>query len=54
MHTKIPLNGFGRLGKAQTWPYLQEGQRRMLTRSMKGKAETGEFGYYLKCVVKKQ
>lgn len=39
MPTKIPVNGFGRLGKltmmAQTWPYLMEGQRRMLTRSMK-------------------
>ena len=39
MPTKIPVNGFGRLGKlvmmAQAWPYLMEGQRRMLTRSMK-------------------
>lgn len=39
MPTKIPVNGFGRLGKmlamAQMWPYLMEGQRRMLTRSMK-------------------
>ena len=39
MPTKIPVNGFGRLGKlammAQTWPYLLEGQRRMLTQSMK-------------------
>lgn len=39
MHTKIPVNGFGRLGKmmmmAQAWPYLLAGQRRMLTQSMK-------------------
>ena len=39
MSGKIALNGFGRLGKlammAQMWPYLMEGQRRMLTRSMK-------------------
>lgn len=39
MPTKIPVNGFGRIGKlammAQTWPYLLEGQRRMLTQSMK-------------------
>jgi hypothetical protein len=39
MPTKIPVNGFGRIGKmlamAQTWPYLMEGQRRMMTRSMK-------------------
>ena len=39
MPTKIPVNGFGRLGKtlamAQTWPYLMESQRRMLTQSMK-------------------
>lgn len=39
MPTKIPVNGFGRLGKlaimATAWPYLLEGQRRMLTRSMK-------------------
>ena len=39
MPTRIPVNGFGRLGKlvmmAQAWPYLLEGQRRMLTRSMK-------------------
>ena len=39
MPTKIPVNGFGRLGKlammAQTWPYLLEGQRRMLTQNMK-------------------
>ena len=38
MPTKIPVNGFGRLGKmlamAQTWPYLMESQRRMLTQSM--------------------
>ena len=39
MPTKIPVNGFGRLGKmlamAQTWPYLMESQRRMMTQSMK-------------------
>ena len=39
MPTKIPVNGFGRLGKmlamAQTWPYLMESQRRMVTQSMK-------------------
>lgn len=39
MPTKIPVNGFGRIGKlaimAQTWPYLLEGQRRMLTQNMK-------------------
>ena len=40
MPTKIPVNGFGRLGKmlamAQTWPYLMESQCRMMTQSMKG------------------
>ena len=39
MPTKIPVNEFGRLGKmlamAQTWPYLMESQRRMMTQSMK-------------------
>jgi glyceraldehyde-3-phosphate dehydrogenase/erythrose-4-phosphate dehydrogenase len=39
MPTKIPVNGFGRIGKmlamAQTWPYLMESQRRMMTQSMK-------------------
>ena len=39
MPTRIPVNGFGRLGKmlaiAQTWPYLMESQRRMMTQSMK-------------------
>lgn len=39
MPTKIPVNGFGRLGKlslmATAWPYLLAGERRMLTRSMK-------------------
>ena len=39
MPTKMPFNGFGRLGKlslmATAWPYLQGGQRRMLTQSMK-------------------
>ena len=38
MPTKIPVNGFGRLGKmlamAQTWPYLMESQRRMMKQSM--------------------
>ena len=38
MPTKIPVNGFGQFGKlammAQTWPYLLECQRRMLTQSM--------------------
>jgi len=39
MSTKIPVNGFGRIGKmwamAQTWPYLMESQRRVMTQSMK-------------------
>lgn len=39
MPTKIPVNGFGRIGKmlamAQTWPYLMESQRRLMTQSMK-------------------
>ena len=39
MPTKIPVNGFGRIGKlsltATAWPYLLEGQRRMLTQNMK-------------------
>ena len=39
MPTKIPVNGFGRLGKmlamSQTWPYLMGSQRRMMTQSMK-------------------
>jgi glyceraldehyde-3-phosphate dehydrogenase/erythrose-4-phosphate dehydrogenase len=39
MLTKIPVNGFGRIGKmlamAQTWPYLMESQRRVMTQSMK-------------------
>jgi len=39
MPTKIPVNGFGRIGKlvmmARAWPYLLEGQRRMLTQDMK-------------------
>ena len=38
MPTKIPVNGFGRLGKlslmATAYPYLPEGQRRMLTQTM--------------------
>jgi glyceraldehyde-3-phosphate dehydrogenase/erythrose-4-phosphate dehydrogenase len=39
MSTKIHVNGFGRIGKmwamAQTWPYLIESQRRVMTQSMK-------------------
>lgn len=39
MPTKIPVNGFGRIGKlammVQAWPYLLEGQSRMLTHDMK-------------------
>lgn len=39
MPTKIPVNGFGRLGKlslmATVWPYLLKDERRMLTQNMK-------------------
>ena len=38
MPTKMPVNGFGRLGKlplmATAWPYLLKDERRMLTQSM--------------------
>ena len=38
MPTKMPVNGFGRLGKlsptATVWPYMLKDERRMLTQSM--------------------
>ena len=39
MSTKMPVNGFGRLGKLSlmttVWPYLLKDERRMLTQNMK-------------------
>jgi hypothetical protein len=43
MPTKIPVNGYGRLGKlammATMWPYMMAEERRILTRAMNEKEQ---------------